>query len=202
MAPWGPCSRATTRRRPISAALDLENCNENLCITHPEWIFDIHKAYVEAGADIITTNSFQASPIVLEEFGLADKARELNLLAVSWLARRPATVLSPGPWGPPRNRFPCAAMSASNSCAPATKSRRAPWPKAESTILLIETGFDTRNVKAALLAVRDLNIPTIVSGTIERWGPCSPGQPWTRSICRWLTPSPSPWDSTARPVPT
>ena len=32
----------------------LENCNENLCITHPEWILDIHKAYVDAGADIIT----------------------------------------------------------------------------------------------------------------------------------------------------
>src|ERR1700688_3295866 len=59
----------------------LDNCNENLCRTHPEWILDIHRAYIEAGADILTTNSFQASPIVLEEFGLGNQARELNVLA-------------------------------------------------------------------------------------------------------------------------
>ena len=52
----------------------LENCNENLCHTHPDWILDIHRAYLEAGADILDTNSFQGSPIVLAEFGLADKA--------------------------------------------------------------------------------------------------------------------------------
>ena len=40
----------------------LENCNENICRTHPEWILAIHRAYIEAGADILSTNSFQASP--------------------------------------------------------------------------------------------------------------------------------------------
>src|SRR4029079_8547032 len=67
----------------------LENCNENICRTHPEWISAIHTAYIEAGADIITTNSFQASPIVLEEFGLADQAHELNALSAQ-LARKAA----------------------------------------------------------------------------------------------------------------
>ena len=48
----------------------LEGCNENLCHTHPEWILAVHRAYFEAGADIVSTNSFQGSPIVLAEFGL------------------------------------------------------------------------------------------------------------------------------------
>ncbi|HLW76808.1 MAG TPA: homocysteine S-methyltransferase family protein, partial [Bryobacteraceae bacterium] len=59
----------------------MENCSENLCITHPEWITGIHHAYLEAGADIIETNSFQGSPIVLSEFKLEQKAHELNVLA-------------------------------------------------------------------------------------------------------------------------
>ena len=67
----------------------LENCNENICRTHPEWILDIHRAYIEAGADILDTNSFQGSPIVLAEFGLADQAHELNVLAAQ-LARQAA----------------------------------------------------------------------------------------------------------------
>src|ERR1700685_2351214 len=67
----------------------LENCNENLCSTHPEWILDVHRAYLEAGADIIETNSFQGSPIVLAEFGIENRARELNALAAK-LARQAA----------------------------------------------------------------------------------------------------------------
>src|SRR5580693_7767065 len=67
----------------------LENCNENLCLTRPEWIVDIHRAYLEAGADIIETNSFQGSPIVLAEFGLEDKTHQLNVSAAQ-LARKAA----------------------------------------------------------------------------------------------------------------
>ena len=53
----------------------LENCNENLCRTRPDWIVDIHRAYLEAGSDIIETNSFQGSPIVLAEFNLEDQTK-------------------------------------------------------------------------------------------------------------------------------
>src|SRR5216684_4260228 len=59
----------------------LENCSENLSRTHPEWILEIHRAYLEAGADIIETNSFQGSPIVLAEFGRASDTHALNVLA-------------------------------------------------------------------------------------------------------------------------
>src|ERR1700680_2029367 len=71
----------------------LENCNENLCRTHPEWITEVHRAYLEAGADIIETNSFQGSPIVLVEFNLEDKTHELNVLAAK-LARQAADEFS------------------------------------------------------------------------------------------------------------
>src|SRR5260370_33568855 len=71
----------------------LENCSENLCRTHPEWISAIHRAYLEAGADIIETNSFQGSPIVLAEFKLEAKTHELNVLAAK-LARQAADEFS------------------------------------------------------------------------------------------------------------
>src|SRR6266853_6637284 len=59
----------------------LENCNENLCRTRPEWIREIHRAYLDAGADIIETNSFQGSPIVLADFSPDVDAHALNLAA-------------------------------------------------------------------------------------------------------------------------
>src|SRR5208282_5980833 len=71
----------------------LENCSENLSRMHPEWITDIHRAYLEAGADIIETNSFQGSPIVLAEFKLEDRTQELNVLAAK-LARKAADEFS------------------------------------------------------------------------------------------------------------
>ena len=71
----------------------LENCNENLCRTRPDWILDVHRAYLEAGSDLIATNSFQGSPIVLAEFQLADKTHELNVLAAQ-LARQAADEFS------------------------------------------------------------------------------------------------------------
>jgi 5-methyltetrahydrofolate--homocysteine methyltransferase len=167
----------------------FENCNENLCITHPDWILDIHRAYLQAGADMVETNSFQGSPIVLAEFGLEHRTREINLAAAQ-LARRAAdefsTALKP--------RFVAGAMG------PTTKSlslrgdvtfeqlRDGYYEQAVglidggSDILLLETGFDTRNVKAGLLAIerlrreRNQRVPIMVSGTIERWGAMLAGQ--------------------------
>ena len=170
--------------------LHLENCNENLCRTRPDWIVDIHRAYLAAGSDIIETNSFQGSPIVLAEFGLADKAHEINVLAAQ-LARRAVDEFST----PAKPRF------VAGSLGPTTKSitlrgdvtfqelRDSYYQQAKglieggADILLIETGFDTRNVKAGLLAVQKLErelgsrIPLMVSGTIERWGAMLAGQP-------------------------
>ncbi len=168
----------------------LENCNENLSLTRPDWIRDIHCKYLEAGADIIETNSFQGSPIVLAEFGLAGQTRELNV-ASARLARQAADEFST----PQKPRF------VAGSIGPTTKSltlrgdvsfqqlRDSYYEQAKALVeggvdfLLFETGFDTRNIKSGVVATQQLEhelghrIPIMISGTIERWGAMLAGQP-------------------------
>src|ERR1039457_1860478 len=67
----------------------LEGCNENLVRTRPDVVTDIHRAYFAAGAYIIETNSFCATPLVLAEYGLEQDAYALNLAAAQ-LARKAA----------------------------------------------------------------------------------------------------------------
>src|ERR1700690_189628 len=71
----------------------LDNCLEILCRTRPEWISGIHRAYLEAGADIVKTNSFQGSSIVLADFGIESQSHELSVLAAR-LARAAAEEFS------------------------------------------------------------------------------------------------------------
>ncbi len=68
---------------------DLKNCTEALVLSQPKIIEDIHRAYLEAGADIIETDTFNGTALSLEEFGLQDHVAELNKAAVE-LARRVA----------------------------------------------------------------------------------------------------------------
>src|SRR5260370_16722212 len=56
----------------------LENCNENLCRTHPEWIVGIHREYLEPRPALLSTNTFQRSPILLSDFHLQHKTPDLN----------------------------------------------------------------------------------------------------------------------------
>jgi 5-methyltetrahydrofolate--homocysteine methyltransferase len=167
----------------------LNGCNENLCRTHPDWILELHRAYLDAGADIIETNSFQGSSIVLAEFGLEQETHDLNSAAAR-LARQAADEFSASS----KPRFVAGAIG------PTTKSltlrgdvtfeelRDSYYGQANALVeggvdlLLFETVFDTRNLKAGLLAVqkleRDLGqqIPLMVSATIERWGAMLAGQ--------------------------
>ncbi len=168
----------------------LENCNENLSLTRPDWIRDIHRKYLEAGADIIETNSFQGSPIVLAEFGLESQTRELNVAAAQ-IARQAAAEFSTAQ----KPRF------VAGSIGPTTKSltlrgdvsfaqlRDSYYEQAKALVeggvdfLLFETGFDTRNIKSGLVATQRLErelgyrIPVMISGTVERWGAMLAGQP-------------------------
>ena len=68
----------------------INTCYEQLCITNPELISEIHNDYANAGADIIKTNSFGANRIKLEPHGLAEKLVLINTTAVK-LARKAAT---------------------------------------------------------------------------------------------------------------
>src|SRR3569833_2867158 len=67
----------------------LEGCNENLVLSRPDVVRDVHRAYYEAGSDIVETDSFGGTKIVLAEYGLEDKAYELNFAAAK-LAREVA----------------------------------------------------------------------------------------------------------------
>ncbi len=81
------------RDHPVS----LKNCTEALVITQPRLIIDVHRAYLEAGADIVETCTFNATPIGLSEFGLQDRVAEINKKAVEvarqatdeWTRRNP-----------------------------------------------------------------------------------------------------------------
>src|ERR1700686_4619733 len=91
----------------------LEGCNENLVRTRPDVVLDIHRKYLEAGSDIIETNSFGGAPIVLAEYGLAADAHLLNKRAAE-LARQAADEFST----PGKPRF------VAGSVGPTTKAIR------------------------------------------------------------------------------
>ncbi len=60
---------------------NYEGCNEYLVITSPKSVISVHNQFLDAGADVIETNTFGANSIVLSEYGLEDKTYELNLIA-------------------------------------------------------------------------------------------------------------------------
>src|ERR1041384_614660 len=73
--------------------VQLEGCNENLVLTRPDVILDIHRGYLEVGADIVETNTFGGTSIVLAEYGLQDQVFELTEPAAR-LAKQAANELS------------------------------------------------------------------------------------------------------------
>ena len=74
-----------------------DGCNELLCRTRPDVIANVHREYFLAGADIVETNTFGSTPLVLAEYGIADQAYELSRLAAA-IAREVADSLSTPSW--------------------------------------------------------------------------------------------------------
>src|ERR1035438_2951306 len=178
---------------PLSIETDYlgrENCPEILNITRPDVIRDIHRQYLEAGADIIETNTFGGAGIALADNKLADREYELNLAAAK-LARAVADQYSTAD----KPRFVAGSMGPTNKDLNITGTttfaalRDDYYLQAKGLIeggadfLLIETCFDTGSLKAGLVAVeqlgRDLGraIPVVASVTIERTGTMLGGQP-------------------------
>jgi 5-methyltetrahydrofolate--homocysteine methyltransferase len=159
-----------------------EGCNEYLNLTRPDVIRSIHAAYFEAGADLVSTNTFGCAPYVLGEYGLAERAYEITL-AAGRLAREVAG-----------GRFVIGAMGPSTRSISVTRNvtfdevRAAYALQAAALIaggvdaLLLETAQDTLNVKAAALGVRaamreaGVDLPLMISGTIEPMGTMLAGQ--------------------------
>ncbi|MBV9085087.1 MAG: methionine synthase [Acidobacteriaceae bacterium] len=168
----------------------LEGCNEYLVITRPDVILDIHRAYYNAGSDIVETNSFQSSKIVLTEFGLADRSYEISAAAAR-LARQAAgefsTTARPrfvaGSMGPTTKSISISGNVTFSELVASYYDQAKGLLDGGADMLLLETCNDTRTVKAGLLAIQQLatefgyRIPTIVSGTIETMGTMLAGQP-------------------------
>src|ERR1700732_2448406 len=168
---------------------NLEGCNENLVITRPDVVSSIHRKYLEAGSDIIETNSFGSTPVVLAEYGLGARAREISKIAAA-LARKAADDFST----PLKPRFVAGAMGPTTKAISVTggitfeQLRNNYHEQAHGLIeggadvLLLETCQDTRNIKAGILAVQQLGhdlgqpIPLMVSVTIEQMGTMLAGQ--------------------------
>ena len=167
----------------------LEGCNENLVITRPDVILGIHRKYLEAGSDIIETNSFGGTPVVLNEYQLGDQAQLINRRAAE-LARKAADEFST----PAKPRFVAGSMGPTTKAISVTGGitfdelrtnflvQARALIEGGADILLLETCQDTRNIKAGALAIQDLSreigapIPVMVSVTIEPMGTMLAGQ--------------------------
>jgi 5-methyltetrahydrofolate--homocysteine methyltransferase len=169
---------------------DLRGNSDLLCLTQPAAVGAIHAGYLDAGADVVSTNSFTATAIAQADYGFdAATVRELNVAAAR-IARDAADAAERAQ--PDRPRFVAGSLGPTNRTASMSSdvgdpaARSVTWAELEvayresaaglieggADILLIETIFDTLNAKAAIAAVQSLfdelgeKLPLIISGTI------------------------------------
>ncbi|HOK97512.1 MAG TPA: methionine synthase [Bacteroidales bacterium] len=167
----------------------LKGNNDILCLTQPAIIREIHEQYLDAGADIIETNTFNANAISQSDYHLEDIVYELNVAAAK-IARAAADKFTE--FTPEKPRFVAGSIGPTNKTASISPEVNDPGYRAVSfddlvsvyseqieglldggvDILLVETVFDTLNAKAAVFAIenvasqRGMKIPVMVSGTI------------------------------------
>ncbi|HET6651035.1 MAG TPA: methionine synthase [Nocardioides sp.] len=166
---------------------DLKGDSDILSVTRPDVIADIHRTYLESGADIVCTNTFTASSISQLDYGLQDHCYEINRSAAA-LARVAADEAST----PDRPRYVAGSMGPTNRTASISPDVNDPGARnvtfeelvaayleeaqglvdGGADLLLVETIFDTLNAKAAIFALETLfeergrRWPVIISGTI------------------------------------
>jgi 5-methyltetrahydrofolate--homocysteine methyltransferase len=166
---------------------DVKGNNELLSLTRPDVIAEIHAQYLEAGADLIETNTFGATTIAQSDYRMADLAREMNL-ASARLAREQADRFST----PDRPRFVAGALGPQPKTASISPDVNDPGARNVTfeelrvayldqvealveggvDVLLVETVFDTLNAKAALFAIDEYfeasgrRLPIMISGTV------------------------------------
>ncbi|NML36024.1 5-methyltetrahydrofolate--homocysteine methyltransferase [Chitinophaga sp. G-6-1-13] len=170
--------------------MDLKGNNDLLNLTQPQIIEAIHKEYLEAGADIIETNTFSSTSIAMADYDMQALAYELNVAAAQ-LAKRAATEYTAK--NPDRPRFVAGAIGPLNKTLSLSPDVNNPGYRSVSfdevaeayeeqikglsdggvDILLIETIFDTLNCKAAIYAIKKYfresgkpELPVMISGTI------------------------------------
>lgn len=167
----------------------LEGCNENLVLTRPDVVLDIHRGYLEVGADIIETNTFGGTSIVLAEYALQDHVHTINETAAK-LAKQAAQEFSTtnkprfvaGSMGPTTKAISVTGGVTFDQIIEAFHDQASGLVAGGADILIVETQQDTRNVKAAIIGIWRLfdelgfRVPVMVSGTIEAMGTMLAGQ--------------------------
>ena len=170
--------------------LDVKGNNDLLCLTQPQIIEEIHSQYLEAGADIIETNTFSSTTIAMADYEMQALAYELNVAAAQ-CARRAADAYNKK--DPSKPRFVAGAIGPLNKTLSLSPDVNNPGYRALTfdeamtayyeqvkglveggvDIILIETIFDTLNAKAAIYATRKFfqdtkkpELPIMISGTI------------------------------------
>ena len=136
---------------------DYDGCNEYLCVTRPDVIADIHKEFLAAGADIIETNSFGSTSVVLAEYGLSHQSRYLNREA-ALIARRVAdeasdaraTKFVAGSMGPTTKTISVTGGVTFSDLAFSYYEQALGLIEGGVDVLLLETSQDLINVKAGL----------------------------------------------------
>src|SRR5918998_551324 len=168
---------------------ELKGNNDLLSITQPQIIRDIHEAMLEAGADVVETNTFSSTSIAQADYGMEDLAYELNYESAR-LAREAADKYTEQT--PDKPRFVAGAIGPTNRTASLSPDVNNPGYRNVTfdelkeaykeevrglldggvDLLLVETIFDTLNAKAAIFAIEEyleeenLDIPRMISGTI------------------------------------
>ena len=168
---------------------ELEGCNENLVLTRPDLVRRMHSDYFAAGADMVETDTFGGTPLVLAEYGLAGQAVEINRRAAE-IAREAAEAAST----PGRLRFVAGSMGPTTKAMTVTggvtfdemivhyRTQAIGLLSGGADVLLLETTQDTRNLKAGLIGVEQAfaevgwRTPVMVSVTIEPMGTMLAGQ--------------------------
>jgi 5-methyltetrahydrofolate--homocysteine methyltransferase len=171
----------------------LKNCTEALVLTQPRLIDEIHRSYLDAGADLIETCTFNATPLALAEFSLTEHAAEINRTAAE-IARRAADDFTRR--DPDRPRFVAGSIGPTNKTLYIEPGREPPDSRSYSfddfvssytaqiealiaggvDLLAVETGNDILILKACLAALakyfdeHSVRLPVIVSGTIYENG--------------------------------
>lgn len=178
---------STVSSRFATYPRDLKGNNELLSLTRPDVISDIHCSYLAAGADIIETNTFGATSVAQEDYGMPELAYEMNVVSAR-LARAACDRYST----PERPRFVAGAVGPTPKTASISPDVNDPGARnvdfvtlteayleqvkglveGGSDVLLVETIFDTLNAKAALFAIEEFFeqsgevLPIIISGTV------------------------------------
>jgi 5-methyltetrahydrofolate--homocysteine methyltransferase len=164
--------------------MSMEGCNEILVDTRPDVIEDLHRSFFDVGVDVVETDTFGAFSTVLAEYGIADRARELNRTAAG-IAKEVARSFGPDRWVAgsigPGTKFASLDQIRFGELRDAYQEQAEGLLEGGVDLLIVETQFDLLGAKAALLACRRAmasmgrEIPLQVQVTIELTGRMLPG---------------------------